>query len=64
MLRVKIDLRQPMFLLTLTEDRDRFKQGSRNTRFPSSVFRTELVRDGQTSSHSEVGHVPLDVRNG
>jgi hypothetical protein len=34
MLRAKIDLRQPMFLLKFTEDRDRFRQGSRNTRFP------------------------------
>ena len=33
MLRAKIDLRQPMFLLKFTEDRDRFRQGSRNTRF-------------------------------
>ena len=34
MLRATIDLRQPMFLLKFTEDRDRFRQGSRNTRFP------------------------------
>jgi hypothetical protein len=34
MLRAKIDLRQPMFLLKFTEDRDRFRQGSRNTWFP------------------------------
>jgi hypothetical protein len=32
MLRAKIDLKQPIFLLKFTEDRDR--QGSRNTRFP------------------------------
>jgi hypothetical protein len=33
-LRAKIDLGQPSFLLKFTEDRDRFRQGSRNTRFP------------------------------
>jgi len=60
MLRAKIDLRQPMFLLKFTEDRDCFKQGSRNTRFPRfriqdrkhHQWRSRLTPDGDARSYS------------